>query len=158
MHSDHGMEHSRAVTDQAQRSRARAELDRQLNRLMNDIPGAEKALLGAGDGLKLSHTAMPQDDADRMAATITGMLSLAQHHFKDRNGRTRQAIYEHDGAYLFVIHAGLEGADLENTVLAVEVSISADVGLVGHQMKRFIRQLQESLVIAARHPNLSPQQ
>ncbi|MFF7705437.1 roadblock/LC7 domain-containing protein [Streptomyces lydicus] len=131
---------------------ARDELSGLLAGLLDKAPGATRALLAAGDGLKLAWTEQPTDDADNLAAVITGLYSLGRQQFKDTQGGIRQVVVEHDSGSLFVMSAGAEFKDAKavNTVLAMVTTPQAHPGQVGYEMEAFIRGLDEHLVVNAR--------
>ncbi|WP_434598502.1 roadblock/LC7 domain-containing protein [Streptomyces sp. A5-4] len=133
---------------------AREHLSGLLEGLLKRAPGATRALLSSGDGLKLAFTEQSPDDADSLAAVISGLYSLGRQQFKNTAGGIRQVVVEHDGGRLFVMSAGAEFTDdrAVNTVLAVVAAPGADAGQVGYEMETFIRGLDEHLVVQAR-PN-----
>lgn len=138
---------------------ARDQLSGLLAGLLDKAPGTSRALLASGDGLKLAFTEQPIDDADNLAAVISGLYSLGRQQFKDTQGGIRQVVVEHDGGSLFVMSAGAEFTDNKavNTVLAVVTTPTADAGQVGWEMETFIRGLDEHLVVAARPNSFSGQ-
>lgn len=131
---------------------AREQLSGLLTGLLTRAPGTTRALLAAGDGLKVAWTEQPVDDADNTAAVITGLYSLGRQQFKDTAGGMRQVVAEHDGGTLFVMSAGVKFTDNRavNTVLAVLATPDADPGQVGWEMEAFIKGLDEHLVVQAR--------
>ncbi|MFI0219097.1 roadblock/LC7 domain-containing protein [Streptomyces lydicus] len=133
---------------------AREKLSGLLTGLLDKVPGTTRALLAAGDGLKVAWTEQPVDDADNLAAVISGLYSLGRQQFKDTPGGVRQVVVEHDGGQLFVMTTGAEFTDTRavNTVLAVVATLEADPGQAGYEMETFIRGLDEHLVVQAR-PN-----
>ena len=138
---------------------ARDQLSGLLAGLLDKAPGTTRALLASGDGLKLAWTEQPIDDADNLAAVISGLYSLGRQQFKDTQGGIRQVVVEHDGGSLFVMSAGAEFTDNKavNTVLAVVTAPTADPGQVGYEMETFIGGLDEHLVVAARPNSFSGQ-
>lgn len=136
------------TSDQA--ASARAQLDGLLTSFINRIPGAQHALLGTGDGLKLAYTEQSVDDADTTAAAITGIWALARQQFKNAKGGVRQVVVEHDAGYLFLMSAGMVNDAVLGTVLAVVTEPQTDVGQVGHAMEKLISGLDEHLIIQAR--------
>lgn len=138
---------------------ARDQLSRLLAGLLDKAPGTIRALLASGDGLKLAWTEQAIDDADNLAAVISGLYSLGRQQFKDTPGGVRQVVVEHDGGSLFVMSAGAEFTDNKavNTVLAVVAAPDVDAGQVGYVMETFIRGLDEHLVVAARANSFSGQ-
>jgi predicted regulator of Ras-like GTPase activity (Roadblock/LC7/MglB family) len=133
---------------------AREQLGGLLAGLIKKAPGTTRALLAAGDGLKVAWTEQSIDKADNLAAIISGLNSLGQQAFTDTAGGIRQMLVEHDEGFLFVMSAGADftHARAVNTVLAVVATPDADPGQVGYQMEAFVRGLEEHLVVQAR-PN-----
>lgn len=131
---------------------ARDQLSELLSGLVGKAPGATRALLAAGDGLKLAWTEQPDDDADSLAAVISGLYSLGRQQFKDCSGGVRQVVVEHDAGVVFVMSAGAQFEDPSavSTVLAVVTRADADPGHIGYLMTTFIRGLDEHLVVQAR--------
>ncbi|GAA1213818.1 roadblock/LC7 domain-containing protein [Streptomyces rhizosphaericus] len=138
---------------------ARDQLSGLLAGLLHKTPGTTRALLGSGDGLKLAWTEQPTEDADGLAASISGLYSLGRQQFKDKPGGTRQVVIEHDSGTLFVMSAGAVFTDPKavNTVLAVLATPDASPGQVGYEMESFIGGLDEQLVVAARANRFSGQ-
>ncbi|MFE0852154.1 roadblock/LC7 domain-containing protein [Streptomyces mutabilis] len=138
---------------------ARDQLSGLLAGLLDKAPGTIRALLASGDGLKLAWTEQPTDDADNLAAVISGLYSLGRQQFKETPGGIRQVVVEHDGGSLFVMSAGAAFSDSKavNTVLAVVARPDADPGQVGYVMETFIGGLDEHLVVAARANSFSGQ-
>ncbi|MFI5752419.1 roadblock/LC7 domain-containing protein [Streptomyces sp. NPDC051644] len=139
-----------STTNELALGAARKQLSDLLDGLISRTPGASRAMLGSNDGLKLACSSQPTDKADGMAAIATGLYSLGQQHFRDREGGTRQVVVEHDAGTLFVMSAGRVSADGLSTMLAVDTTPDADPGLIGHAMETFINGLDEHLVTQAR--------
>ncbi|MFF5019483.1 roadblock/LC7 domain-containing protein [Streptomyces sp. NPDC001165] len=129
---------------------ARAQLDGLLTDFIARIPGAQQALLGTGDGLKLAYTDQTVDEADTTAAVISGMSALARQQFKNNPGGLRQVVAEHDAGFLFLMSAGTASKSSLGTVLAVVTTPEADSGLVGYEMGVLITRLDEHLITQAR--------
>ncbi|WP_405749357.1 roadblock/LC7 domain-containing protein [Streptomyces sp. NBC_01411] len=133
---------------------ARNQLAGLLTGLVDRIPGAKLALLATVDGFKTAYSQQLVDDADTTAAGIAGMLSLARAFFRNSPGDVRQIAIEHDAGLLFVMSASLAGrADL-GSVLAVLIALDTDPGQCGHEMEKFIKGLDELLVVQARRNTL----
>jgi predicted regulator of Ras-like GTPase activity (Roadblock/LC7/MglB family) len=128
--------------------------------LLDKAPGTARALLASGDGLKLAFTEQSVDDADNLAAVISGLYSLGRQQFRKSQGGIRQVVVEHDDGSLFVMSAGAGFTDAKavGTVLAVVAAPTADPGQVGYEMETFIGGLDEHLVVAARPHSYSGQQ
>ncbi|MFI5987614.1 roadblock/LC7 domain-containing protein [Streptomyces sp. NPDC051555] len=144
--------HSADLADAAADSAATARnhLSGLLAGLLARTPGAVDALLGTNDGLKLAFTSQSLDKADAMAATVSGLVSLARTPFQDSSGNVRQIVIEHDDGHVFVMSAGTMSGDGLATVLAVLTTPAADPGQVGHEMATLITGLDEHLVTRAR--------
>lgn len=140
------------TSDQA--ASARAQLDGLLTSFIDRIPGAQHALLGTGDGLKLAFTEQPVDEVDTTAAAISGIWSLARAQFKNAAGGVRQVGVEHDAGTLFLMSAGMVNKAVLGTVLAVVTTPQADAGQVGHEMEKLIKGLDEHLIIQARRNSM----
>ncbi|MFD7663492.1 roadblock/LC7 domain-containing protein [Streptomyces sp. NPDC059788] len=129
---------------------AREKLAKLLEALVQQIPGAQWALLSTGDGLKLAFCNRSVADADDGAAACTGIRSAARQLFKDCPGGVRQVAVEHDDGFCFVMGAGLADKEAVGTLLTVMTGHDAHPGQVGHEMARFVTGLDEQLVVAAR--------
>jgi predicted regulator of Ras-like GTPase activity (Roadblock/LC7/MglB family) len=126
-----------------------------LTQLVNKTPGVTQALLASGDGLKMAWTDQPLDDADTLAAVVSGLYSLGRQQFHKSPGGVRQVVIEHDAGSLFVMSAS--GPAVGTTMLAVVTSPKADPGQVGYEMDQFIKGLAEHLVIEARETKIQAQ-
>ncbi|MEU5900297.1 roadblock/LC7 domain-containing protein [Streptomyces venezuelae] len=128
----------------------------QLNALLTDLlertPGASRAVLVSGDGIKLSYSGMGTDDADRLAATVSSLFLLAPQSFPHSSGRTHQVVVEHDAGFFLVMGANNAFTDesASKTALAVATTPAANVGQAGYEMQRFVASLEEHLVVKAR--------
>jgi predicted regulator of Ras-like GTPase activity (Roadblock/LC7/MglB family) len=131
---------------------ARDQLSGLLTKFLGKAPGTVRALLAAGDGIKLAWTDQPIDDADNFAAIVSGLYSLGRQQFKDAPGGVRQIVVEHDGGSLFVMSAGawFTNAEAVSTVLAVQATPHADPGQIGYEMDHFLKGLAEHLIVEAR--------
>lgn len=112
-----------------------------LSKFVEDIEGAEHALAVSSDGLLIGlSTSMQREDADRMAAVITGMQSLAEGAttLMDRN-RLRRVIVDMDDGYLII--ATISDA----AVLGVGAGYECDLGYVGYEMTMLIERVGEQL-------------
>jgi predicted regulator of Ras-like GTPase activity (Roadblock/LC7/MglB family) len=118
-------------------------LDRLLEILLEQTPGARHALLLSSDGLKLCLSpGLSIDRADQLAAIASGIQSLshgASIEFGDGTGGVRQSMTQFHGGILFIVEAGL-GAHL-----AVVTGDDVDAGAVGHNMSELVEQLDGRL-------------
>ncbi|MEV8033606.1 roadblock/LC7 domain-containing protein [Streptomyces sp. NPDC086182] len=133
---------------------AREQLSGLLSGLLQRATGATRALLAAGDGIKVAWSEQPVDDADNLAAAVSGLYSLGRQQFSAAEGGVRQVMVEHTGGTLLVMSAAGRFSDgrAVNTVLAVVAGPDADPGQVAYEMEAFVRGLDEHLVVQAR-PN-----
>ncbi|MGW7199405.1 roadblock/LC7 domain-containing protein [Streptomyces chryseus] len=137
---------------------AREQLSALLADLVKRTPGMLHALLAAGDGIKLAHT-MTVDEADKLAATISPMYALVKGQFAGSEGGVHQIVAEHDAGLLFICSAGGQARNetLVGTLLAVLTTPQADAGQVAFEMGRFVKSLEDHLLVAARR-NMIPGQ
>ncbi|MEU6346501.1 roadblock/LC7 domain-containing protein [Streptomyces sp. NPDC046977] len=130
-----------------------------LTDLMNRVAGIRRVLLATGDGLKIAWSDQETAEAEKLAALMTGLLSLARGAFITSPGGVRQVVVEHDAGTLFVMSAEGSAANphLVGTLLSVMTTDSADPGEVGYEMKRLISALDEHLTVQARQMQPSGQ-
>ncbi|WP_173390978.1 roadblock/LC7 domain-containing protein [Actinomadura litoris] len=121
------------------------------------VAGVTGALLVGRDGLKSAFTGIDLDQADRAAAWLSSIHSLARVAAQQggfEGGGLRQAVVEHDMALVFLMstdHAVLDlGGDVVGSVLGVWARPDADVGVIAHQMSLLVRSVAEHLVEATR--------
>ncbi|MBF9071834.1 roadblock/LC7 domain-containing protein [Streptacidiphilus sp. NEAU-YB345] len=116
----------------------------------------ESALVATRDGLQLASAGLDIDDADRLAAVITGEYATARSVNEIRPlGGVRQVVVEFDDGFLFIMHAGNHAAGDANsrtlsTLLGVTATVSADAGLVGAEMAHLIGSLANHLTTGSR--------
>jgi predicted regulator of Ras-like GTPase activity (Roadblock/LC7/MglB family) len=97
------------------------------------LAGVRHAVVASADGLLKAHAGtISKDDADRLAAAVSGIQStaraLAPFCGDDQSNGLRQCVQEFDQGMLFVGAAG------ENTLVAVATDRNVDAALVGHRM------------------------
>lgn len=121
-------------------------LDQLLTGLVERVAGVNHAVVLSEDGLVVSKsTAFVRDDAERLAATASGLMSLSKGVSMDfRGGPVRQLLLEMGNSYLILTNAG-PGANL-----VVLTSHSADVGVVAYQMNMLVKKIGEHLSAAPR--------
>ena len=122
------------------------ELDQLLTGLVDRVAEVNHAVVLSEDGLVVSRsTAFLRDDAERLAATASGLMSLSKGVSMDfRGGPVRQALIEMRNGSLILTAAG-PGAHL-----AVLTSQGADVGVVAYQMNMLVKKIGEHLSAAPR--------
>ena len=108
-----------------------SQLDQLLTGLVDRVAEVDHAVVLSEDGLVVSKsTAFLRDDAERLAATASGLMSLSKGVSMDfRGGPVRQLLIEMGNAFLILTNAG-PGANL-----AVLTRQGADVGV--HLLRRF---------------------
>ncbi|MFE7135460.1 roadblock/LC7 domain-containing protein [Streptomyces sp. NPDC057638] len=101
-------------------------------------PGVVSATLAATDGLVLSHTdGISRDDAEALAAAVSGLWSLGRAQSHLVGGGLRQQLLEYDGGMLLLSAAG------EQTALAVVTGPAheVEVDVVAHRMNELAAQV-----------------
>ncbi|MEU3794927.1 roadblock/LC7 domain-containing protein [Streptomyces fructofermentans] len=123
-----------------------SQLDQLLTGLVDRVAEVNHAVVLSEDGLVVSRsTGFLRDDAERLAATASGLMSLSKGVSMDfRGGPVRQALIEMAQSYLILTTAGT-GAHL-----AVLTSQGADVGVVAYQMNMLVKKIGEHLSAAPR--------
>jgi predicted regulator of Ras-like GTPase activity (Roadblock/LC7/MglB family) len=134
-------------------------LDWLLDGLRERVPGIAGAVLASRDGIRLAVTGLSGDQADREAAVVCGLLSMARGTGAaiGWSGGVRQVVVEHDEGMLFVMatgghaSAGLEQRPrIVDSVLGVLATSEADPRLVGAEMAALAGSVAEHLVTAIR--------
>jgi predicted regulator of Ras-like GTPase activity (Roadblock/LC7/MglB family) len=122
------------------------QLDQLLTGLVDRVADVNQAVVLSEDGLVVSKsTGFTREDAERLAATASGLMSLSKGVSMDfRGGPVRQALIEMAHSYLILTSAG-PGAHL--VVLA---GSNADVGVVAYQMNMLVKKIGEHLSAAPR--------
>jgi len=123
-----------------------SQLDQLLTGLVDRVAEVDHAVVLSEDGLVVSRsTGFLRDDAERLAATASGLMSLSRGVSLDfRRGAVRQALIEMRNGFLILTTAGA-GAHL-----AVLTSQGADVGVVAYQMNMLVKKIGEHLSAAPR--------
>ncbi|MFF4983902.1 roadblock/LC7 domain-containing protein [Streptomyces sp. NPDC001046] len=122
------------------------QLDQLLTGLVERVADVRHAVVLSEDGLVISRsTAFARDEAERVAATAAGLMSLSKGISTDvRGGPVRQALVEMAYGYLILTSAG-PGAHL-----VVLSGAGADVGVVAYQMNMLVKKIGEHLSAAPR--------
>jgi predicted regulator of Ras-like GTPase activity (Roadblock/LC7/MglB family) len=121
-------------------------LDWLLSGLLKRVPHSRSALLLSSDGLKKAFVGIDVDGADHLAATASGLFSLARgagERFGGGNG-VRQVVAELSEALLFVTAAG------SGAVLAVLAGREADPGVLGFEMSQLVKSVRPYLATPLR--------
>lgn len=113
-----------------------------------EIPGALHAVLISADGLLMARTQdIGKDDADRVAAAMSGVQSLSRSlafFCEDAQQRWRQTLVEFDGGWVFLIAAGA------GAYLAVSSAPDVDMGAITFRMQQLVGQLGKALTSPVR--------
>jgi predicted regulator of Ras-like GTPase activity (Roadblock/LC7/MglB family) len=122
------------------------ELDWLLDDLLQQVDGADRAVVLSSDGLLIGRsTNLSEEDGEHLSAVASAFQSLAKgtgRHFG--GGRVRQTVVEMDSAFLFVTAAG------HGACLALMTNEQADMGLVAYAMNMMVRRLGGVLSAAPR--------
>ncbi|GHF01322.1 roadblock/LC7 domain-containing protein [Streptomyces fumanus] len=113
-----------------------------------EIPGALHAVLISADGLLMARTQdFDRDDADRVAAAMSGVQSLSRtlgFFCEDPKAAWRQTLVEFDGGWVFLISAG------EGAYLGVSASPDVDMADITFRMQQLVAQLGKRLTAPPR--------
>ena len=113
-----------------------------------EIPGALHAVLISADGLLMARTQdFGKDDADRVAAAMSGVQSLSRSlafFCEDTTQKWRQTLVEFDGGWVFLISAG------EGAYLGVSASPDVDMADITFRMQQLVGQLGKALTTPPR--------
>jgi predicted regulator of Ras-like GTPase activity (Roadblock/LC7/MglB family) len=132
-----------------------------LTKFVERVTGVSGALLVSRDGLKMAVSGLQIDQADRAAAWMASLHSLARSAGSISGsgyGGFRQAIVEDDGVLVFVMSADHAVAEqtgdrtgLVGSVLGVLASPGADPNTVGFEMSLLIKSVADHMVTAIRN-------
>jgi predicted regulator of Ras-like GTPase activity (Roadblock/LC7/MglB family) len=116
-------------------------LDQLITGLVQRVADVRHCVVLSEDGLVVGKsTAFPRDDAERLAATASGLMSLGRGVCADfGGGAVHQALIEMHHGYLILTSAGA-GAHL-----AVLTTDGADVGVVAYEMNLLVRKIGDHL-------------
>jgi uncharacterized protein len=117
-----------------------------INAFTERVAGVTHAIVVSGDGLLVAVSdRLPRDSADQLAAATSGLVSVV-------NGAAR--IFDADEVRQTVVELGrgffLVMAIEDGSILAVLAERQADVGVVGYEMAKLVRQAGEVLTPAIR--------
>jgi uncharacterized protein len=121
-----------------------------LSDFARSLPEVTRALAVSVDGLTLAFTGMERDDADRLAAVASGLVSLLSGAAQLTNtDPVEHSLTAMEGGYMFSM-AVSSGASL-----LVTTTRDADIGEVSYLMSELINQVGDVLAPGARqapHP------
>ncbi|MFG2245815.1 roadblock/LC7 domain-containing protein [Spirillospora sp. NPDC048823] len=131
-----------------------------LTRFVERVAGVSGALLVSRDGLKMAVSGLDIDQADKAAAWMASLHSLARSAGPisgSASGGFRQAVVEDDGVLVFVMSADHAVAGqtsdrigLVGSVLGVLAHPDADPNTVGFEMGLLVKSVADHLVTATR--------
>lgn len=107
------------------------------------IPEARHAILLSSDGLLMAHSAdITSDEADRHAAAMSGLQSLARANaaFCGSTEKSwQQTITEYDHGYVFLVAAG------PRAYVAASAGHGVDVETMSHRLMELVQRLGKEL-------------
>ncbi|MEU6641229.1 roadblock/LC7 domain-containing protein [Saccharomonospora sp. NPDC046836] len=122
------------------------ELDWLLDDLVQQVAGADRAVVLSADGLLIGRSSnLSEADGEHLSAVASAFQSLARgtgRHFG--GGQVRQTVVEMDHAFLFVTAAG------RGACLALLTSEQTDMGLVAYAMNMMVKRVGAVLSAAPR--------
>ncbi|HKS45703.1 MAG TPA: roadblock/LC7 domain-containing protein [Amycolatopsis sp.] len=123
-----------------------AQLDWLLDDLLQQVSGADRAVVLSADGLMMARSSnVSEEDAEHLSAVASAFQSLAKgtgRHFG--GGQVRQTVVEMDHAFLFVTAAGY------GACLALLTTEDADMGLIAYAMNMMVKRVGAVLSTAPR--------
>lgn len=118
------------------------------------VPEARHAILLSADGMLRSHSAdIGRDDAERLAAGLSGLQSISRSTAEFCGAREtpwRQTLIEFAHGYVFLVAAG------EGAYLAVSTSENVDMEAVTYRMHKLVDRLGRELTSPARQGTGAP--
>jgi predicted regulator of Ras-like GTPase activity (Roadblock/LC7/MglB family) len=123
---------------------------RDLNWLINGfterVPGVAHAVVVSSDGLLVACSDhLPRDSADQLAAVTSGLVSVTSGAANIFDGDlVRQTVVEMGRGYFLVMSIR------DGSILATLAARDADIGVVGYEMARLVKQAGEMLTPALR--------
>ncbi|MDQ0379196.1 roadblock/LC7 domain-containing protein [Amycolatopsis thermophila] len=122
------------------------ELDWLLDDLLQQVVGADRAVVLSADGLLIGRsTNLSEEDGEHLSAVASAFQSLAKgtgRHFG--GGAVRQTVVEMEHAFLFVTTAG------HGACLALLTAEDVDMGLVAYAMNMMVKRVGAALSAAPR--------
>jgi predicted regulator of Ras-like GTPase activity (Roadblock/LC7/MglB family) len=107
------------------------------------MPETRHAVLLSADGLLMARSArVSRDDADRHAAGMAGLQSLARNAAEfcgDPNTTWLQTVCEFDDGYVFLVAAG------PGAYLAMSTSVKVDMEMVSFRLQELVQRVGKEL-------------
>ncbi|MCX4095562.1 roadblock/LC7 domain-containing protein [Nocardia sp. alder85J] len=121
-------------------------LDWLLNNLVDQVSGADAAVVLSADGLPVAGSdRLTREQIEHLAAIASALHSLGRGigtHFG--RGALRQTVIELEGGYLVASEAG------DGACLALLAGLDADLGLIGYEMTVLVGQVRKQLAATPR--------
>ena len=110
------------------------------------VPGVAHAVVVSSDGLLVAVSDhLPRDHADKLAAVTSGLVSITSGAAQMFDGDiVKQTVVEMGRGFFLVM--GIR----DGSILAVLAAGDADIGVVGYEMARLVKQAGEKLTPALR--------
>jgi predicted regulator of Ras-like GTPase activity (Roadblock/LC7/MglB family) len=119
-----------------------------LSGFARNIPEVTRAIAVSVDGLALAFTGVERDDADRLAAIASGIVSLLSGAAElTQTDPVEHSLVAMEGGYMFSM-AVSSGASL-----LVTTTRDADIGEVSYMMSELINQVGDALTPEVRQPH-----
>ncbi len=112
-----------------------------LDNFVHTVPGTRHTLVVSADGLLMAMSEnLDRTRGDQLAAIVSGLSSLTRGAARELDaGAVRQSIVEMDRGFLFLMSVS------NGSVLAVVAEQTADVGLIGYEMAKFVTRTEQTL-------------
>jgi hypothetical protein len=110
------------------------------------VPGVAHAVVVSSDGLLVAVSDhLPRDHADQLAAVVSGLVSVTNGAARIFDGdEVTQTVVEMRRGYFLVMSIR------DGSILATLAAHDADIGVVGYEMARLVKQAGEMLTPALR--------
>jgi predicted regulator of Ras-like GTPase activity (Roadblock/LC7/MglB family) len=117
-----------------------------INAFTERVPGVAHAVVVSSDGLLVAVSdQLPRDSADQLAAVTSGLVSVASGAASIFDGdEIRQTVVEMGRGYFLVMSIR------DGSILAALAAKEADIGVVGYEMARLVKQAGEMLTPSLR--------
>jgi predicted regulator of Ras-like GTPase activity (Roadblock/LC7/MglB family) len=110
------------------------------------VPGVAHAVVVSSDGLLVAVSShLPRDLADKLAAVTSGLVSITSGAAQMFDGdEVKQTVVQMGRGYFLVMSIR------DGSILATLAASDADIGVVGYEMARLVKQAGETLTPALR--------
>jgi hypothetical protein len=117
------------------------QLDWLMSSFARQVPDVAHAITVSGDGLRLACSAdLPQDQADHLAAVISGLASLTSGAARVMTaGTVRQTIVDMDGGVMLLMAVG------DRALLGVLAAPGCDLGQIGYETAMLVHRVADAL-------------